>query len=129
MTRRTVEDIKRDEMFPTYVGCMRKVLAELAGWSAERVDASIEQSLQNPGFRGFFMHDTPASDAAWSLIPEPIRSRVVGLDLVTLHRRVWHAIELQGVAYNVFPHEDPSYDWQAARQRIADILREYDNAA
>jgi hypothetical protein len=36
---------------------------------------------------------------------------------------------LQGVDYDVLPHEDPSFDWQAARQRVADILREYDSAA
>lgn len=106
---------------------MRKMLGELAGWSTEQTDAKIENDLQNSGFRAWFMHDTPAHDAVGHLIPEHIFARVAGAEFVRLCNRITRAIHLYGEEYTIFPNEKPDYDWQAARQRVAEILREYDD--
>jgi hypothetical protein len=122
-----INDIKQKSVFPAYVAGMRKILGELAGWSAERVDTSIERSLWNRDFRAFFTQDTPASSASWSLIPDHLCRVLKVEDLAALHHRLCRAIEPEGSTDGLSPHENPRYDWESTHRMIADILREYDS--
>lgn len=126
----SIEEIRASPLFATFAACMRRILGELAGWSSERVDEELERRLQSPDYRLWFGHDTPACNAAALILDERIARRLVGLDLVGVRARIVEAIELTGSdAYNAFPHEDPTYDWQAARQKVDDILRKYQHTS
>lgn len=117
----TVEEIRKTEVFPLFVGSMRKILGELAGWPIERVDQKITSMLENDGFRMWFLHDSPAYFAAEELIPSHIDG---GLEWVKLRSRIKSAIEGTGDSHRVFPHEDTCYDWDAARRRVSEILQQ-----
>ena len=113
-------------MLEEFVVSMRKILGELAGWSPQRADKRIDRWLQNSGFRAWFLHESPAYFAACELIPERIAKRLVGPGRVELRARIIRAIELDGEDHDGFPDQDPTYDWEEARGRVAEILREYD---
>jgi hypothetical protein len=118
------DEIRRNPLFPGFVASMRKILGELAGWPVERVDERMERWIQNRGFRRWFGHDSPASFAAAELVPDGI----VGPDRVRLGKRIEKSIE-QFARDPFFPHDDPDYDWAAARRRFSDILREFQGKA
>jgi hypothetical protein len=116
----SIEELRTAPIFPAFAAAFRRILQELAGWSTERADERLERYIQNSGFRAWFGHDSPAHFAAHELIPadatEPAR----------IASRICGAIEREGGADDPwFPNEDPNYDWQAARERVAAILREY----
>ncbi len=120
--------IKNSAEFAEYAASLRKLLWELLEWDEARVSAHLEDALENPGFRVYYSHDGPCKEAAWLVVRERVRKRVVGLAGVRLRQRVERAITQTGTPDAVyFPDQHASYDWDAARARIARVLKTYDS--
>ena len=73
-------------------------------------------------------HTTPCDDAASVIVPPALRERLVArrISTVGIHKKIRHALEGFAKSDNIHPDTDPSYDWEEAKGRIAEIIREYE---
>jgi hypothetical protein len=100
-------------------------MSELGSWSEEQCKEHLESLLRNQGFRHWFPHDNPSKEAAPLLLPEDLRESLAGLPWVRVRQRIEAAIDLTGDQHNPNPDNDPGYDWEAARQRVAKAVKEF----
>jgi hypothetical protein len=118
----TIEEIKNSDEFAEYAASLRRILREILDWDSAHVDAQLDESLKNPGFRTFYLHDGPCYEAAQIMARERIGNRVAGLARVKLRQRLTRALNHKEY---YFPDQNRSYDWDAARARIARVLKTY----
>lgn len=112
----SIADIKSDSFYEAYVNTLKKIFAEFLGWSEDRTLSYVEQQLQNKGFRRSLELKTPFSDASFLLIPESLRDRLRGFDLIQLQDKIWKVLDGSG---------DPRYDWQKAKRKVARLLKKH----
>ena len=121
-----IQEVRNSPEFAEYAASLRRLLWEFLGWDAARADAHLEDALRNPGFRAFYLHDGPCKEAAWLIINERVHQPVMGVPGVRLRQRVGRAIFWTGTAPAVhYPDQDASYNWDAARARVARVLKTY----
>ncbi len=124
----SIEDIRGEDFFAAYAKTLRKIFAEVLRWTRYETDAYIEHQLQQSSFRSFFGHDTPCREAASVIIPRTLRDQLVEhrISTVDIHNEITEVLEGSRQSYNIHPDSDPDYDWQRARDEIADIIKEYE---
>jgi len=95
------------------------ILTRIGGWS----DAAAREWIadQQHTFNSvWFLHDSPLRFAANALLPEPLR-QIHGMDLRT---RVEDAILPSGGTHIWHPDRESDFDWEAARQRVQNVIQE-----
>ncbi len=124
----SIEDVRGEDYFLPYARTLRKVFAEVLGWTQYETNAYIEKRLQESSFRSFFGHYTPCQDAASAIVPARLRDKLSahGISTVDIHKAITEVLEGSNETYNIHPDTDPDYDWQRARDEIADIILEYE---
>jgi hypothetical protein len=124
----SIQEIRDDDYFPAYVNTLKKIFAEILGWPHTRTTAYIEDRLQHSWFRSWFGHETPCHDAAPVIVPEALMQQLIKCRISTVGvcKDIHHALEASRETYNMFPDTDPGYDWQRARDEIADIIKEWE---
>lgn len=108
---------------PFYIEVWRHVLAGWLRWPEERVRRWImihDDDLEDRG-NGLFYHENALWYVARLLIPEGLCQRLGGYDV---ERVAWRLEAAIGVGTQV--ERNPAFDWDAARQRVEAVLREYD---
>jgi hypothetical protein len=105
-----------------YITVWRRVLAEWLRWPEDRVQCWImlyDDDLEDRG-NSFFYHE----DALWYvsrfLIPDRLGQCLGGYEAERLSWRLANAI---GVGREA--ERNPAFDWDAARERVEAVLREY----
>ena len=124
----SIEEIRDDENFQPYLKTLTKILGEILGWSRYRTKALVEERLQHPWFRSFFGHHTPCDDAASVIVRETLMQRLIACRISTcdIIKEIHHTLEGSRETYNTHPDTDPGYNWQQARDEIADIIKEWE---
>jgi len=125
MQRPSIEDVKARPEWPPYSITFTRLMIEFGGWSEEQCSEHLENRLRNPGFRSWFPHDNPSQEAAPLLLPEDLRDTLEGLPWVKLRAAICDAIDCRGDLCNSNPDQDPEYDWDAARQRVAEVVKQF----
>jgi hypothetical protein len=125
MERPSIEDVKRKPEWAVYAETFSRLMPELGGWSQAQADAHLGERLHNPGFRSWFPHDNPSEEAAPLLLPDDLRDTLEGPPWVKLRERICQAIDLSREEHNANPDQDPRYDWEAARERVAQAIAEF----
>ncbi len=124
----SIEEIRDEDCFVPYVKTLRKVFAEVLRWTRYETDTYIEHQLQESSFRSFFGHDTPCQNAASVIVPKTLKDKLIAhrISTVDIHNEIKEVLEGSRETYNIHPDADPDYDWQRARDEIADIIKEYE---
>jgi hypothetical protein len=122
---RSIQDLKNDSFYEGYVNTLKKIFGEFLGWSEGQTMSYVEERLQNIGFRAWFGHNTPCDDASFVLIPELLKKQLTGLPLIRLHEKIWLVLEGKGDKHNVFPDTDPKFDWERAKKKVAQLLKDF----
>ena len=127
----SIEETRGEDFFQPYVATLKKIFAEILGWSEPKTLAWVEQQLQHDWYRSFFGHSTPCDDAAAVIVPVALRERLIARRISThgIHAAIHLALEGSADTYNMHPDTDPDYEWQRVRDEIADIIKEYETQA
>jgi hypothetical protein len=128
ITRPTVEDVKSKPEWAPYAKTFSRLMTEFGGWSKDQAQAHLDSRLLNPGFRSWFPHDNPSHEAAPLLLPADLRDSLEGPPWVKLRERICEAIDRKCEEHNSNPDNDPQYDWEAARKRIAQVVEDFRRA-
>jgi hypothetical protein len=121
----SAEDVKKRRVWEHWASTFSRIMRELGGWSQEQADAHLEARLRNDGFRFWFSHDDPSTEAAPLLLPEDLRDSLKGLPRVKLCQQICEAVDRTPPERNVSPDTDPRYDWESARQRVAGVIEKF----
>jgi hypothetical protein len=122
----TIEEIRNDGFFQPYVNTLKRVFSEILGWPESRTIEYVEQELQHHWFRSYFGHDTPCDVAASVIVECTLRDRLIAKRVSTVDVTKEIVFALQGSAdtYKMHPDTDPHFNWQLARDKISDIIKE-----
>lgn len=123
----TEVEIRDSLAFLKYQDTYARVMHEFLGWPLARGKQEVDQLIRNESVRTWFGHCTAAADAtphivAARLSPEAIEAAGGSI----LYREVCAAIEGSLEQWDPHPDTIPSYDWEAARDRVNLILRKHE---
>jgi hypothetical protein len=127
----SIEETRSEDSFQPYVNTLKKIFGEILGWTEAHTEAHVERQLQETHFRSWFGHTTPCDDAASVIVPAALRRRLIArrISTVGIHNEITLALEGMRDTYNMHPDTDPDYDWQRARDEIADIIKEHETSS
>ena len=127
----SIEDIRAEDFFVPYVKTLKKVFAEVLRWTQYETNAYIENQLQRDSFRSFFFQYTPCQDAAGVIVPTTLKDKLIahGISTCDILNEITEVLEGTRDTYDMHPDTDPDYDWQRARDEIADVIKQYERIA
>jgi hypothetical protein len=106
-----------------YVKLWYAIFGEFLGWTRAEVIRWAEQyETEIKEDRFPFNHETPVYYVTPVLVPQSIRSKMHGFELIHFENRLESTIKGYGEPLWAKPDE---YDWKAAKQRVESILNEY----
>jgi hypothetical protein len=113
-------------MWEYYLEVWKGLFREFLGWSEEETlrwaerwkTADGENPVDDPD--DIFYHESPVYWANHELLPDPLKERLRGLELVDLERRI-----LEAFWDEHRDHFPPGTDWRPYRAKVVRILAEY----
>ena len=115
--------MKSQESLQKYIAVWEKSLRGFAGWSEEQISTWVKARVAKfEGDYTMMVHEPPVYWIADELIPSTLENQIPTREAIELRQQILHVIENGDFGW----HDDPDYDWDAARQRIRGLLAEYE---
>lgn len=107
-----------------------QVVHRFLGWTVAKGRHQVDEWLRQEDFRLWFGHTTAVADSAPSIarsvFPAQLLERIAQLgEHANMCRAITEAIEGSGEGYDEHPDRNPSYDWDAARDRVFEVVARY----
>jgi hypothetical protein len=126
----SIEEIADSIEFLTYRDTYSHMLHRFLGWPVARGRQQIDEWLHDESFRVWFGHTSAVRDAAApiarALFPAPLLEQIRQAgEEANMYRAIAEAIEGAGGEYDAHPDTNPSYDWDAAKTRVSEVIARY----